>query len=419
VGGLALLAVGGTVWRSAHREPEVRRDATEPGIARRGAAQAEFSRRAQTTTAVPVPVLRPAEGEVETILARLLPRRDDNLSGLLHALHLFGREARVPSGEGRFVRILDLVLDGQRADAHFGTVGKVKTLFATPHGARYWLHEKFYLGTNQGGAEGHPGQMLASLAEHGVPLEQPLVLSDGTSGQLRLVLDDLLANLQLRDEIYWDGIALVLYLPPAKEWRDKFGRVWTFDDLATALMKKRLAAGPCAGTHTLITLALLARADRETPVLSEPVRCRVEEYLAAATNVLVSTQARDGYWGEDWVERMPNQGGWRSRPPSSDETRLLVTGHHLEWLTLQSPDRVPADVLARAGGWLLKALATQTRDPQWVREWYCPLTHAARTVCVVCGFDAARFEREFARTGRPGPGGGQPVEPAPPKEGAP
>ena len=374
----------------------------------RDVSQEEFSRSVQSTRSTPTPILCPAAGELETVLTRLLPRRSDNLSGLVHSLHLYGPATRVESAGGGAVRVLDLVMDGRLAASHFGGI---KSVYATPHGARFWTHEPFFLGTNQAGAEAHPGQLLAALAEQGISLDQVVVLPDGRQVRVRQVFDDLLANLQLRDEIYWDGAALALYLPPAREWRDKFGQSHSLDDLAAALMSKRLANSPCAGTHAVITLALLRRADSVTPVLSEFVRSRVDGYLDTAVEVLLSTQSAAGYWDANWMERMPGQKGQRPLAVSEgDETRLLVTGHHLEWLLLLPADRVPAGVLARAGQWLLKALDTQTRDPEWVREWYCPLSHAARTVCVLAEFDAARFERGYA-TSRPSKAGEGPAVP--------
>lgn len=336
-----------------------------------------------------LPVAEMSAADRETILRRLAPRPDANLSILLHSLHLYGPETRVPErGTGGTARILDLMFDSDRGQRHFGAS---RALLSTRYGARFPVHETFFLGTNQRGAEAHPGQSLAILSALGLPTTQPIRLAGGQESTLQAVFDDLVANFVLDGEIYWDVMPLILYAPPTKAWKNKFGKEFTFDDAARELLSRSLSGSPCAGTHQLTNLVVMLRVDTQTPILSDAVRGEIREYLGLVSRTLTECQRPQGYWDALWYQNMPGSKPINGRAMVGLNGEVLATGHHLEWMLLLPDDlRPPPEVFARGARWLTRVLLEETKDARWVSGNYCPVVHAARSALVLSG--AARAE---------------------------
>jgi hypothetical protein len=70
--------------------------------------------------------------------------------------------------------------------------------------------------------------------------------------------------------------------------------------------------------------------------------------------------------------------------------KLLVTGHHLEWLAL-APEEVqpPREAVVRAAQWLVTALMEM--DEKQIAAAYGPYSHAARALCLWRGVDPFEF----------------------------
>lgn len=302
------------------------------------------------------------------------------VSELVHDLYRRGGNATIVPKEGQgAVPIVDLLLDVP-SGSHF--FGGSETLFRTQAGARFNLHEVLLKGTNQQGTEAHAGQVLSVLGLAGVPSGRPIRLADGTTGSVAWLLDDLEAGFLPAGEIYWEAMALALYLPPRRSWRNRFGEEYTFDVLARELLARPLEESACAGTHRLITLAVLMRADEVHPVLSEAVRGDLRGHLAEMAARLAAKQHPEGGWGMDWYESDSSHAAAEIRDPRAI---IIPTGHHLEWLMLMPEDSRPPDRdLARAAERLVRLTAGEAgRDPRWLRENYCPATHAVRSARIL------------------------------------
>jgi hypothetical protein len=220
-------------------------------------------------------------------------------------------------------------------------------------------------------------QVLASLGELGLPLSQPIV-SGQSKGSLRQVLEDSVANFYLKQrELAWTTLAYSLYLPPQKSWTNRFGETFTFDDLASAMMDVRLDEQSCAGTHSLYSLTILARVDRQSPVLSDTVRVRLGNRLERAVAAAVHAQDADGSWHPGWNRDLLPEGVPRFWSPVDDaRNRLIATGHLAEWFLYLPAELAPPDrVLIRAAGWIRTKLLAATADD--VEQSFCPYTHAA------------------------------------------
>ncbi|HUY91550.1 MAG TPA: hypothetical protein VMV10_22610 [Pirellulales bacterium] len=318
---------------------------------------------------------------------------DDTFSLLLHAVAVYGPTACVSSPAcGGEVGLTELALDSDLSARHFGGF---RALCKTRYGARFPLVHKT-LAHVEVGAEAHPGQALAVLAASGADLATPLSLPGGESGELRLVLDDLLANFSLDGELYWDAVALSLLLPPAQtNWTNKFAQSFSFDDLANELIARPETASACLGIHRLISLTVLYRADRERPILTEAARGRVSETLALAVQRLCSSQAEDGSWSYRWSQEAAKQvSQFAVSLPEDPMWHVVATGHHLEWLVLLPPELAPpTSVYRRAGSWLYNRLMQQIDDREWAKKLYCPVSHAVRCLNVLNAGDRLNPDR--------------------------
>lgn len=310
-------------------------------------------------------------------VARLTLQRVSATGEVLHALRLFGPDAAVfDQGLKRPVQLLDRLLDHDLGVAAFGgepplidTREGVRCRISVPRD-RSWQRER----------QTHEDQLLAVLAEIGVPLGRPLTTAGGQRS-VRDILKDTCANYNPdQPEIEWSGLAIGLYLPPQTSWRDKYGKEYSLDFLAESLMGRRFHETlPCAGTHLLYTLTVLLRVDEGSSVLSAPVREKLHRYLRERTALAARTQAEDGTWAPSWYlgERalpVPPEA-----PPEAAWPRVLATGHHVEWLMLLPPDlQPPPGCFLRAARWLQVRLATDPTDALF--SWYCPYSHAGKVL---------------------------------------
>jgi hypothetical protein len=118
------------------------------------------------------------------------------------------------------------------------------------------------MGTRQDHTQAHIGQYLATLGRMGLAAETPLELGDGRAAVVGDLVTDLLANQLLAGEIYWDAVAIALYLPPRNQWTNRLGDRITMDLLVDELLHRPYSDSPCAGCHIPISLAVIARADQ-------------------------------------------------------------------------------------------------------------------------------------------------------------
>jgi hypothetical protein len=209
------------------------------------------------------------------------------------------------------------------------------------------------------------------------------------------VLRDSIANFHTHQkELEWTALAYALYLPPVREWTNRFGERATFDDLVEELLARELRTSSCCGTHVVYTLTILARVDQQIPVLGATARQRLWQRLRDVIQVVRASQAADGGWSADWYRRLTPQ--LEPPPvnarPDQPNIRLTATGHLAEWL-LYVPEEldVPQSSVLRAGRWLYDMV--RDPPPAVIANQFCPYSHA---VCVLrhlvnCG-DGGRSE---------------------------
>lgn len=223
----------------------------------------------------------------------------------------------------------------------------------------------------------HVDDLLATLAESGVSLDTPMQLRDGQA-----TVGDLLRGAMRRfhheqHEYEWTAISYARYLFPTERWRNQYGQPVDVDALVDELLEQPLPNGICGGTHRLEALVVLARIDESVGALSRRTRRKIIQHLGSVAAQLVEAQHFDGYWARSWsVGEKPT-----SDTEGSIYDRILLTGHHLEWLALAPPEvQPPREVIVRAGQWLVRAMLEADADV--LQKHYGPFTHAVRALCL-------------------------------------
>jgi hypothetical protein len=317
--------------------------------------------------------LLPVRPEDEEWLRRQIPPLDrarNVVSLCLHTLRVHGLEVRFAHPElNSSAAMLELLTDEEAGRAYFGSPALVRTRT----GIRYPPvvgQEKWQ--------ESHRDQVLASFAELGIPLSHPLRLDEGTFS-VRDVLRDSIANFHLRqEELVWTALAYALYLPPQRDWVNRYGERTSFDELVNELLVCPLDKASCVGTHLLYVLIVLARVDQQEALLDDVTRERLWQSLRETTGAAIANQWPDGSWSVDWYKGLPGRPGpvALSPDPNTRYLRLLTTGHLAEFLLyLPAEHQVHPSCLKRAASWLYEQLRSASRDETEAN--YCPYAHAA------------------------------------------
>jgi hypothetical protein len=245
----------------------------------------------------------------------------------------------------------------------------------------------------------HADDLVATLAEIGVPLDTHLRMREGeaTVGDL---LSTALSRFHLEQlEYEWTAIAYGRYVFPQPSWRNKYGEKIDADALVAEIVSHPPQMGPCNGLHRLEALTVLYRADEQFHALSTRSRQKMQRYMQQTGELLVAAQSEEGYWSREWPRGHAGRPDLK-RPAQANEStetagplaptlhdKLLVTGHHLEWLALAPLEvQPPRQTIVRAGQWLARALVEM--DEKDLREAYGPYTHAARALCLWRGMEA-------------------------------
>jgi hypothetical protein len=234
----------------------------------------------------------------------------------------------------------------------------------------------------------HTDDLLATLAETGTPLDTPLILRGGEATVGDLLATSLRRFHLERLEYEWTAIAYTRYVFPQPSWRNKFGERIDVNALVSEIVSHPPHLGPCNGLHRLEALAVLYRADERLNVVSPPTRLRMLAYMKRSADALSQAQSPDGYWTRQWP--LGRVALTDDKTPATLYDKLLVTGHHLEWLAL-APEEVqpPRETVVRGAQWLARALVEM--DEQDLLEAYGPYSHAARALCLWRGVDPFEF----------------------------
>ena len=304
-----------------------------------------------------------------------------SVSYLVHLLAFWGVDGEIVknkrmSGDD----LLRALLDGKKCDWY---APSKPLFFVSGDGevrAALGGHESVF---ESGNGEAHADQVLATLGSLGVPASRRIGCLEGafTVGDaVRSSLNDFVAG---GDEIEFSLMAYLRYLPPERQWRKRWGDLFTFDSLAEQLTRREHGVGMCTGTHALGDLAAMLRINGDYHIISPQTASRVEQYLLAASDLLAHNQRRDGSWSKTWSQpRKSNASADTNNVTADDDdSPLQVTGHHLEWIMIAPANLRPdAAVVRKAISWCRRRLAGASVAD--VRENICEYEHAIRAVAL-------------------------------------
>ncbi|MES1213120.1 MAG: hypothetical protein ABUL64_00900 [Singulisphaera sp.] len=178
--------------------------------------------------------------------------------------------------------------------------------------------------------QGHPGQLLAILAQSSIATNCPIRVS----GQ-NFTLDDLIESeklgCQTGMELTFKLIGLSYYLDIDSRWKNSTGQMWSIERLVREELSQPIVGAACGGTHRLMGLAYAVR-KRETsgrPMTGEFRRAQkyLEDYHRYTFTKL---QNPDGSFSTEWF-KAPG-----ARPDLG--RRIQTSGHILEWLSYSLPE---------------------------------------------------------------------------------
>lgn len=344
------------------------------------------STQVQVSQTVPWPVLPrydvkqvATDAQLAAVMDRLQPAVADRITNnIVHALRLWGPAARFDAADNLSgAEMLDYLLD----DAVFQQIssGSQPLFFLDENGSlqvRAWEHDY----EHRISSSYHTNDILATFGESGVPLETEIITRQGASSVGDLLNSALLDFHISQFEYEWSAISYARYAYPLKKWRNKYGEVIRLNDLVNELIRHPLPNGPCNGLHRLEAMAVLyriAEQSEESDALPVWTRRRMVHHMTQISGLLVQSQSSDGYWTRRWPEGAVAD----TDDLASLYDRVLVTGHHLEWLALAPQEaQPPRENVVRAAQWLIRVILEA--DEAELNKNYALLTHSARALCL-------------------------------------
>jgi hypothetical protein len=309
-----------------------------------------------------------------------------SVGDLLHSLRLWKIPKDLPTVPSLALRhpevthvtpaqIVNVILTDRAYVDFYGDMGESNPLFfRTPAGLGVLRAN----GTGSPGGEPHVNKLLQVLGECGFPLNQTVRTAFGEYC-IEDILRDAVYRFSINQELEFSATAFANYLPPDRSWVNKFGDKYSFDDLALRLIERSPGEGACYGIHVLFALTVMQSADDIYGIFSDPVRIKVRRHLTSRSRLLERTELIAGGWDKHW-------GGSEGVESPFSEPALLeyvrVTGHHLEWIALASPEyRPPEPVIRRAIAGVVQALKSMSFEQ--FMEGYGPCSHAVRAIMLL------------------------------------
>jgi hypothetical protein len=219
------------------------------------------------------------------------------------------------------------------------------------------------------GLQGHPGQLLAILAQNQVPLDYPIRIGDQSFTVADLVKYEqqtCRSNLELTFKL----LGLSHYLPVDATWTAEDGGAWSVERLLRLELRQPInGRQTCGGTHRLMAIHLAVakrRADvGELDQTWSVAATYIDDYHAYAMSLFNP----DGSFSTEWLERRAAL--------VNPQRRVQTTGHVLEWLAVSLPDDQLQDERLMGSFAYLSALLMVNIGESWAVG---PRAHALRAM---------------------------------------
>ena len=228
------------------------------------------------------------------------------------------------------------------------------------------------------GLQGHPGQLLAILAQSRIPADYPIKLS-GKSFTIADLIEEEKLECQPNTELTFRLIGLTHYLPSDATWTTREGQQFSIPRLIREEIRQPIHGASCGGSHRLygIAYSYRTRIRRGEPVDGE--YARAQKYTRDYQGYVLGTlQNPDGSLSTNWFDRPGD---------SSDlDRRLQTTGHMLEWLAFSlNDDQLPEPRLMKTVNYLCKIML-ENQQKAWSIG---PLGHALHGLMI---YDERAFQ---------------------------
>lgn len=251
-------------------------------------------------------------------------------------------------------------------------------LIESPYGVRV---ELLGVGADVNGrAEAHFGQLLKALGQANVASQTPVIPSSGRASTIDDLFQDAVLRYSHDHEPEFFACALAHWQSQA-QWSNEFGEVFDFDQITNRLLDLPEGNGACAGCHVPYALVYILRLDEQQQVLSPEVRDAAMSRVKVIARMLEQRASPSGGWDKSWSgARAPSETSFGDALLD----RLMVTGHHLEWIALAPTTLRPSHV---AIGKSVNAIVADVKEfrsrgtPHW--KTYPLITHAARAVSLI------------------------------------
>lgn len=340
--------------------------------------------------------------DLELILSKVQPFSPKPFPSIVMATHalrlwgstkLFDEGVIVPDGYHfkvwRFScpTLLNTVLDHGKFREYFPNGDPL--LMPSPHGITVRFKTGNFLDrqiTTWPDCEAHIDKVLSVLGEVGISSNQ-VVKAPGKEGCVRDIVRDAAMRVEPTQELEFTLKGLLYYLDLPANWQNRFGRRIELSKLICEIASKVPSDGACLGIHVTQVVALAIRIDDEEPFLGAD-REFLLEYLRNVCRSLERSQLPSGAWpgnwslkGRDWVV---GQG------ESNEAQQIRATGHHLEWIAIAPSTLRPDEkVIIKAIRFLSASLKELDADNYYHN--YTPLTHAARSLVLLSGYDLGKY----------------------------
>ncbi len=275
---------------------------------------------------------------------------------IMHGILAYGLNATVVT-QGHYVNSVDYLCANGRGDDRRILSLQNQQLFAA----------------KGRGVQGHEGQLLAILAQVGVPSDKKLNV-DGREFTVQDLVRYQQAKCRSRSELTFTLIGLAHYLDSDELWRDDMGQGWNIPRLIHEEITQPINGSACGGLHRLMGLsfALETRRQRGEPVNGQWQR--VAHFVQSYQKRALDYQNADGSFSTEWFDGPGNR--------SDLARRIYTTGHTLEWLVFSLPDdQLESSPMLRAVDAMISMLRVEASTPRQLHGFDVgPKGHALRAL---------------------------------------
>lgn len=272
------------------------------------------------------PRLQELRAKVRRVLGwyfhRNLNTRDHNPWEMMHGVIAYGCDTRIHRGgpDGPRVNGISwLSVNGECHGIRLLTINRRKEIDAQV--GQY--------------VQGHPGQLLAILAQCHVPQDYPMSVNQRPF-TMRDLIETEMKSCEAGTELTFKLIGLSHYLDTESTWKDHRGGTWSIARLIQEEIKQPiLYTAACGGTHRLMGLSYcnFKRVKEGRPIDGQFARAK--KYVQDYHRYAFALQNPDGSFSTDWFKGRQNK-------PDNDR-KLKTTGHILEWLAFSLPEEQLTD----------------------------------------------------------------------------